>query len=177
MEPNCIEIKVDAEEQERLRRIERRRLSNPNFTKYFRHIDSSKPEKGDILAKFGAIAEIVEGQDKDDLINLCLEDDSAKASSNMMRKIFHAAEWDVYGIPRHITEDCLNGMSVEEMKQKIYSYAMELFFYTKPEYMPQRDDPDAKYWSLIQIVNLEDYLKIEVKDQDGNVVERNEIGE
>ena len=167
------QVIIDAfrkEEEDREKRIAFRKFSHPEFQKHFRFTDRSQPEKGDIIAKFGAVAEIVEGEDKDYLIKICLQPDSAHAAAAIMQKIFCAAEWDVWGVPRQITEDLVNGMSEEAIKQKIYSYAMELFFYTKPEFMPQKDDPDAKYWSLIEIVNLSDYLKLEVKDEDGNVV-------
>ena len=157
--------RVLKEIQDRENKLALRKLSHPDFPKYFRYTETSKPEKGDIIAKFGAVAEIVEGMDKDDLIDICLQPDSAHAAAQMMRKIFHAAEWDAWGVPRQITEDLVNGMSEAEIKQKPYSYAMELFFYTKPEYMPKADDSDFKYWSLIRIVNLDDYLKIEVKNE------------
>ena len=143
-----------------------RNLNHPDFGKYFRFVDTSQPEKGDIIAKYGAIAEIVGGRDKDDLINLVQQPDSARASAHMMRKIFCAAEWDCWGVPRQITEDLVAGMSIEDARDKIYSYALEIFFYTKPQYMPKKEDSDFNRWSLIRIVNLDDFLKIKV-EKDG----------
>jgi len=143
------------------------KFNNPEFTKHFRHVDTSKPEKGDIIACFRAIAEIVDGADKKDLIFVCQQPNSAQAAAQMMRKVFNSAEHDVWGIPRMITEDLVNGMTEKEVEEKIYSYSLELFFYTKPQYLPPKDDPDSKYWSLIKICNLEDYLKINIKDESG----------
>ena len=158
------------EEEDRERRIAFRKFSHPDFNKNFRFTDRHKPEKGDIIARFGAIAEIVGGADKNDLIDLCLQPDSAHAAAAMMQKIFCAAEWDCWGVPRQITEDLVNGMTEEEIKKKVYPYAMEMIFYTKPELMPQGDEPDSKYWSMIEIVNLKDYLTIEAIDEDGNII-------
>jgi hypothetical protein len=154
--------------------LEIRKFNHPYFTKYFRWIENHQAEKGDILAKFNAIAEIIggenNGRDKNDLINLVQQPDSALSSAQMMRKVFHAAECDVYSIPRQIAEDLLNGMTVDQVRQKIYSYRLEMFFYTKPEYMPKDDDPDRKYWTFIRIMNLDDFLKVEVKDKDGKMI-------
>ena len=164
------------EQEEREKWAAIRKLNHPDFPKYFRYTDTSEPEKGDIIAKFGAIAEIVGGADKDHLINVCLQPDSAKAAAQVMRKVFNAAEWDVWGVPRQITEDLVNGMSVDDIKEKIYSYALELFFYTKPMYMPKPDENDHRYWSLIRIVNLEDYLKISVSHTEEPDDRQNEEG-
>jgi hypothetical protein len=53
-----------------------------------------------------------------------------------------------------MAEDLLSGMSRDEVARKEYQFTIEMFFYTRPEYVP-KDDP---HWSAISIINLEEHL-------------------
>ena len=134
-------------------------IDKDNFVKYFRPVNQSKPEKGDCIALFTAVAELVDGFEKKQMIELLKQEHTAKAVATMMKKLCYAKEPENYRVPQLMANDLLNGMTEEQIAAKPYEYVVELFYYTKPQYVP-KNDPN---WSIVDIVNLEDYFKIEVK--------------
>jgi hypothetical protein len=138
-------------------------IDESNFAEYFRDCRISKPERGDIMARYAAIAEFVEGQMKTDIVDLLNRcDDKVIAATQVMRKLGCATQKDAIRICKEICEDVVSGLSIEEVLKKPYKYTIEMFYYTKREYIP-RDDP---HWSTIGIENLDDFL-----DQAGNKLE------
>jgi hypothetical protein len=129
-------------------------IDESNFTQYFRDCRISRPERGDIMARYCAKAEFVDGQMKKDIINLLLNMDKAIAATNVMRKLGCATQQDAVRICREVAEDLASGMTEEEVENKSYSYTLEVFYYTKKEYVPL-DDP---HWSIISIKNLDTFL-------------------
>ena len=53
-----------------------------------------------------------------------------------------------------MAEDMISGMTEDEVASKPYKYTLEMFFYANPENVP-KDDP---HWSIISVLNLEDFL-------------------
>lgn len=139
-------------------------IDESNFSEYFRDCRNSKPEQDDIIAKYSAIAEFVEGTMKRDLIHMLKNFDMAVAATKIMKKLAFATEKDSVRVCREICEDLSNGLSESEIEKKSYSYEMEMFFYTKKEFIPW-DDP---HWTSIGILNLGEYL-----DSEGNSVKIN----
>jgi hypothetical protein len=129
-------------------------IDESNFDQYFRDCRNSKPERGDIIAKYSAIAELIAGPMKRDLIHMLKNFDRAVAATKVMKKVALATERDSVRICKEICQDLASGMSEEEINQKIYSYEIEIFYYTKKEYFPI-DDP---HWSSIGILNLDQHL-------------------
>jgi hypothetical protein len=74
--------------------------------------------------------------------------------TQVMRKLLCTTEVDSYRVPLEMAKDLLGGMTREKCAQKEYKYTVEMYFYTKPEYVPH-DDP---HWQLISILNLDDFL-------------------
>jgi len=135
-------------------------IDETNFNQYFRDCRNSRPEKGDVMAKFTAIAEFVDGRMKKDIIDLLYnKEDKVNAAIQVMRKLGCAAEKDAVRICKEICKDLFSGMKPEEVESKVYKYQMETFYYTKKEFVPI-DDP---HWSLIGIANLDEFL-----DRSGN---------
>jgi hypothetical protein len=134
-------------------------IDKTNFAKYFRPVNQSKPEKGDCIALFTAVAELVDGFEKKQMIELLKQECTAKAVATMMKKLCYAKEPDNYRIPQVMANDLLLGMTDEQIMAKPYEYIIELFYYTKPQHVPE-NDPN---WKIVDIVNLEDYFKFEVK--------------
>jgi len=132
-------------------------IDENNFSEYFRDCRNSKPEKGDIIAKYSAIAELVSGSMKQDVVNLLKNFDGAVAATKILKKLAFASERDSVRICREICEDLAGGLTEEEVDKKSYSYEMEMFFYTKKEFVPW----DNPHWSSIGILNLDDYLNNE----------------
>lgn len=128
-------------------------IDQSNFDQYFRDCRKSKPERGDVIARYIAIAELGEGQLKSDLVDL-LHKDKVNAAIQVMRKLGLSSEQTAVKTCREICSDLLSGMSKEEVKSKNYEFVLESFFYTKKEYVPT-DDP---HWSIISIKNLDEFL-------------------
>lgn len=129
-------------------------IDQSNFAQYFRDCRISKPERGDIIARFMARAEFVDGQMKRDIIDLLHNRDKALAATQVMRKLGCATQPESIRICKEICSDLAEGKSLKEVEEKIYEYDMEMFYYTKKEYMPI-DDP---HWTPIGIENLDEFL-------------------
>lgn len=126
-------------------------IDQNNFGEYFRDCRVSKPERGDILAKYSAVAEFVDGPMKKDVINL-LQKDKALPATQLFRKIGCTSEKEAVRVCREICSDLISGNT--DVEQKPYKYIMEIFYYTKKEYVPV-DDP---HWSVISLNNLDEFL-------------------
>jgi len=129
-------------------------IDESNFTQYFKDCRIHRPERGDVMARYTAIAEFVDGAMKKDIIHLLLNHDKAVAATNVLRKLGCATEKDAVRICREIAEDLANGMTTEQVEQKAYEYSLEAFYYTKKEYVPT-DDP---HWQVINLTNLDTFL-------------------
>lgn len=129
-------------------------IDENNFKNYFKDVRNNPMQKGEIIAKYTAFAEFVDGNEKKQILNLIKNTDKMNATSQVMRKLLHASEIDAFKIPRLMAEDLCNGMSEQDVLNKPYKYKFEMFFYAKPENVP-KDDP---HWSIISVINLEDFV-------------------
>ena len=84
---------------------------------------------------------------------LTATENKMEATAQVMRKLLCASELDAYRVPRMMAEDMLNGMSEDEVASKPYKYTFEMFFYVKPEHVP--NDP---HWTKISVLNLQEFL-------------------
>lgn len=135
-------------------------ITQDNFDEYFRDVRNHTPEKGDVIARYTAMADFVEGRLKSDIIDLLYNKNKIEPAIQVMKKLGLAVEKDSIRICKEICSDLVSGMSVEDVESKVYSYQLELFYYTKKEYVPI--DP---HWSVISINNLDEFL-----DQAGNKI-------
>lgn len=118
----------------------------------------NKPKKGQVLARFRAIAEFVEGEVKRDVIT-ALEKGRIESACKILQKLCCALEYESYKVCRQISEDLLNGMSPQEIEYKPYEYIYEALYYANKE-----DVPKEAGWSVIGPVPD----KVSFKDSDGN---------
>ena len=126
-------------------------INEENFDRYFKDVRQNKPEKDDIIAKYSAIAEFVDGGEKRQIISLLMTtEDKMEATAQIMRKLLFASERDALKVPRIMAEDLISGMSTDEVAEKVYKYKVEIFYYTKKEHLPL-DDP---HWSSISIIDM-----------------------
>ena len=126
-------------------------INEENFDRYFKDVRQNKPEKDDIIAKYSAIAEFVDGGEKRQIISLLMTtEDKMEATAQIMRKLLFASERDALKVPRIMAEDLISGMSTDEVAEKLYKYKVEIFYYTKKEHLPL-DDP---HWSSISIIDM-----------------------
>lgn len=129
-------------------------ITDDNFHEYFFDVRQHNPQPGQIIACFTATAEFIKGPEKKNVIDLLRDTDKMLATTQVMRKLLHASEVDSYRVPKMMASDMAAGMTPEECLEKPYKYTMEMYFYTKPEFVP-KDDP---HWTSISIINLEDYF-------------------
>jgi len=129
-------------------------IDEKNFAQYFRDCRISRPDRGDVIARYSAVAEFIDGQMKRDIIDLLHNRDKAFAATQVMRKLGCATQADSVRICKEVCQDLAAGMSLKEVEQKVYTYNIEVFYYTKKEYIPI-DDP---HWTVIGINNLDEFL-------------------
>lgn len=128
-------------------------IDQENFGQYFFDTRRHKPEKGQVMAKYTAIAEFVDGMMKKNIIEL-LRKDKAEAAVQVLRRLGCAAEEDAVRVCKDMCQDMIDGMTDEEVEQKAYKYKLESFYYTNKENVPT-DDP---HWTLIGITNLNEFV-------------------
>ena len=125
-------------------------IDHTNFNNYFFDVRKCKPKKGQILAKFCAIAAFGDGPEKRDIIKV-LRRDKAEAAAMVMRKIHCCREPDCYRICREICEDLISGMTEDDVAKKEYEFVIESFYYTNREYIPKNDP----HWETIEIMKYD----------------------
>ena len=128
-------------------------IDEGNFAEHFRDVRTSEMFRGDVMAQYTTVAELVEGNEKRQLISLLRgTEGKMEATAQVMRKLLFANELDAYRVPRMMAEDLLSGMSEDEVLIKPYKYTLEMFFYADPGDVP-KDDP---HWSIISILNADE---------------------
>ena len=144
-------------------------INENNFYEYFKDVRRNKPEKNEVIAKYSAIAEFVDGGEKRQIISLVKDtENKMEATVQIMRKLLFASELDSYKIPRMIADDLLSGMTVDDVAVKPYKYTLEMFFYTKKEHIP-KDDP---HWCCISLINANDFKIKEVSDEENDKINK-----
>lgn len=129
-------------------------ITEENFNEYFFDVRRHSPQKDQIIACYSAVAYFEEGPEKRQMIQLVKDTQKAEAASQVMRKLLFASEPDCWRVPREIAMDLLSGMSEAEVEKKSYKYIVQMYYYTKPHYVPE-DDP---HWTTISLLNLDQFL-------------------
>lgn len=125
-------------------------INHSNFKDYFFDVRQNRPKKGQVLAKFTAVAVLGDGPEKRDLIKI-LRKDKAKAAAMVMQKIHCAREPDCYRVCRLMCEDMIAGMTDDEVAAREYEFVLEALYYTKKEYVPKNDP----HWETIDVVQYD----------------------
>jgi hypothetical protein len=129
-------------------------IDQNNFSEYFRDCRTARPERDDVIARYTASAEFIDGQMKRDIIDLLHNRDKAVAATQVMRKLGFATQSEAVRVCKEICKDLSSGMDLKEVENKVYTYDIEIFYYTKKKFFP-KDDP---HWTLIGITNLDEFL-------------------
>jgi len=128
-------------------------IDQDNFGQHFFDARRHKPEKGQVMAKYTAIAEFVDGMMKKNIIDL-LHKDKAEAAVQVLHRLGCAAEEDAVRVCKEICQDLIEGMTDEQVEQKVYRYRLESFYYTDRGNVPIGDP----HWTLIGITNLDEFV-------------------
>lgn len=127
-------------------------IDESNFHEHFFDITKFKPKKGQVLARYTAMAEFVEGDVKDFVVGALLNNPlGAEMSSKVMKHHCHATDEYASLIPLQIAEDLKNGDTPEEVKKKAYRFQIEYFYWTAPENIPT----DDVHWEMITVSKSE----------------------
>ena len=130
-------------------------ITEDNFAEYFFDVRQHEPKRGQIMARYMAKADFIDGRMKRDVINLLKTHKNAgNTAPQVMRKLGLAIEEDSIGICREIAEDLVNGMSEDEVAEKAYPFTVECFFYTEKSNVPAADP----HWDIVSIKNLDKFL-------------------
>ncbi len=124
-------------------------IDERNFEEYFHDIRKCKPQPGQIMVRYSAVAEFLDGDAKKDVIYL-LKLNKAHAAATVMKKIHGAIEPDCFRVCREMSEDLLE-MSEEDVLKKPYKFVLEYFYYTKREYVPKND----LHWQTIDLISFD----------------------
>lgn len=126
------------------------RWNEKEFKDKFFDIRKHKPERGQILAQYRAVAYFVDGWVKRNVISI-LEKNEAGAETvrKVMRNLVCAVEEDSIRIPFEMAKDLSSGMSKDEVAKKEYKMIVEYNYWTARENVPD-DDP---HWFTIDILN------------------------
>lgn len=148
MSEQVSEIVIDAPREEVV-------ITEANFQEYFFDVRTHQPQRGQVIARYAAAAEFIDGGLKRDLVDyLCLHE-QPDTVIKLMRKIGCATERDSISIPLAMARDLLhNRMSPDEVAKKPYRFVCEAFFYTKKEHIPLNDP----HWTCVSINNLDEFL-------------------
>jgi hypothetical protein len=127
-------------------------IDESNFHEHFFDITKFKPKKGQVLARYTAMAEFVSGDVKDFVVAALLNNAmGAEMSSKVMKHHCHATDEYASSVPLQIAEDLNEGMTIEEVKAKPYRFQIEYFYWTAPENIPA----DDCHWETITISKSE----------------------
>lgn len=148
-------------------------INETNFTDYFFDIKNHKPQRGQIMARYSSMAELIKGEEKKYLIKLLTEKDKAVSASQFMKKALLATEKESVRIPIQIANDLLSGMDEKKVLNKVYKFQMEAFFYTWPECVPSNDI----HWECVSLRNLDKFLEQTVEQAFKDTEDANEKSE
>lgn len=127
-------------------------ITEANFNEYFHDVRKSQPARGQVMARYAAVAEFVDGSLKRDLIDMLCAHENPETVMKLMKKLGCATDRDSISVPLAMARDLVS-MSPEKVAEKPYRFVCEAFFYTLKEHIPL--DP---HWTCISLKNLDDFL-------------------
>jgi hypothetical protein len=129
-------------------------IDDSNFHEHFFDIRRHKPQPGQVMAKYTAVAYLEDGQLKRDLIGLLLKPGKAEAAARVMRVLGGAVEGDSYKVPREMAADLAAGMTIDQVATKPYRFILEQFFWASRDVIPENDP----HWYTIPLLNWGDMV-------------------
>lgn len=127
-------------------------IDDSNFGSYFFDITKNAPKKGQVLAKYTAMADFVKGDVKDYIIETLLTNPmGAEMATQVMKYHCHATDEYATSVPMAIAKDMADGMTREEVSIKSYRFQIEYFYWTEAKYVPKGD----LHWECIAITRAD----------------------
>lgn len=125
-------------------------IDSSNFSEYFFDVRQHRPQAGQIMAKYTAVADFVASDAKRNVMTLLRMEGKAHSAAMVMRKIHGAKEPDCYRVCREMAQDMLI-MTDEDVLQRPYTMVIEFFFYTQRKYVPKNDP----HWQTIDLLKYD----------------------
>lgn len=125
-------------------------IDESNFDQYFFDIKKIGPKRGQILARYTAMAELTDKFPKGAVVDMLVRNPKApELVPKVLTNMCHLIPKEAMRVAIEMAHDLSKGMSEKDVIEKTYKVQIEMFFWTKPEYIP-KDDP---HWNCIEIIN------------------------
>lgn len=126
-------------------------IDETNFNDHFFETKTHRPKPGQVLARYTAMAELVDGDVKDFIINALRKPE--KIGGEMVKQVLkhhcHATDYFSEAIMEQIYDDLHKyNLSENDVREKPYRFQIEYFYWTKPENIPEND----VHWERISVV-------------------------
>ena len=140
--------------------MEQVEITSENFSQYFRDAASSRPQPGECLAIFRAVAEFVDGNLKQDVVDKLINNKfGCQTAIQLLIKHAGMNYKEALRIVKEVNKDLLE-LTKEEVIDKAYKFTFENRYFTKKEYVP-----DSPNWQTIGLKMADnDSFKLEYKD-------------
>ena len=130
-------------------------IDESNFSQYFRDVGKNSPQKGDVIAVYRTMAELGNGDLKEQIVeSLFLEKVGPNKAIKLLTKLGKSPMKEAIRVIKNISLDLYNGMSKPMVLAKTYELLIEIYYYTKDEYVPKNDF----HWEIIKIKNIDDFI-------------------
>lgn len=128
----------------------------------FFDVRTSRPKKDQVMARYSAVAYLVNSNEKRNLLDLIVKTRKVEAAVQVARRIFHANDETAIDLVKSMLEDLyINKMTYDEVLKKDHKYILEMFYYAKPEDIP--DDPHWEAISIVDTLTFADGSRIKIK--------------
>lgn len=123
-------------------------LSEEYFkNKFFPADGKYKPQKGQVLARFRAKADLEGDWVKRNMIDLLTKNlNGSSLALKIATKVLSIKEKSAVALVKEMLSDLSSGMQDDEVMEKKYQVVIEQLYWTNPEYVP--DDP---HWDRIDL--------------------------
>ena len=101
------------------------------------------------------MAELGNGDLKEQIVeSLFLEKVGPNKAIKLLTKLGKSPRKEAIRVIKNISLDLYNGMSKSMVLAKTYEFLIEIYYYTKDEYVPKNDF----HWEIIKIKNIDDFI-------------------
>ena len=125
-------------------------MTDDFFKEHFFDARIHKPKSGQVMAKFTAMADFIDGEDslKRDVIHYLLNiENGANTARVLLEKKAGFRYGDAISVLREMAID-LTQKNAQEVLDKPYRFVCEMFFYTEKQYIP-----DSPHWEMITLID------------------------
>ena len=137
-------------------------ISQKETDQLFFDVRTNRPQKDQVMARYSAVAYLVESHEKRNLLDLITKTRKVEAAVQVARRIFCATDVTAIDLIKNMLEDLhISKMSYSDVLKKEHRYILEQFYYTKQENIP--DDPHWECISIMDTLTLADGSKIKFK--------------